>query len=343
MHDSGLEGADSASGSCNVEFSPERGSALRIGAYNNSAFSKEIFGLQLAWDSTSLGLMKECPRKYYYANVEGWAPRTKSVHLTFGLHYHSALERYDHAKAAGKTHREAQLLALDHALNATWDPIKKRPWISDDSNKNRLTLIRSIIWYLEQFADDPLKTVILDNGKPAVKLSFRFEMGLTSQTNESFILCGHFDRLVEWEGDHYILDRKTSKSQINSDFFDKFSPDNQMSTYAFAGKVVYKVPVKGIIIDGAQIAVTFTRFQRGQVHRSEDQLEEWFEGVKWTLFHAQQYAEAQYWPMNEKACGNYGGCAFRSICSRRPAMRQEWLKAGYYLRQWNPLEVRGDI
>ena len=33
----------------------------------NSSFSTEIPNLQLAWDSTSLGLLKECPRKYYPA------------------------------------------------------------------------------------------------------------------------------------------------------------------------------------------------------------------------------------------------------------------------------------
>ena len=58
----------------------------------NSAFSKSLPGLQIAWDSTSLGTLKECPRKYQYSIMLGKQPREISVHLTFGLYYHAALE-----------------------------------------------------------------------------------------------------------------------------------------------------------------------------------------------------------------------------------------------------------
>jgi hypothetical protein len=53
--------------------------------------------LQFAWDSTSLGYLKECPRKYYYTMIEGWRGRGESVHLRFGQEYHAALEHYDRA------------------------------------------------------------------------------------------------------------------------------------------------------------------------------------------------------------------------------------------------------
>jgi hypothetical protein len=38
------------------------------------AFSPSIPGLQFAFDSVSLGLLKECPRKYQYTILEGWIP-----------------------------------------------------------------------------------------------------------------------------------------------------------------------------------------------------------------------------------------------------------------------------
>src|SRR5690606_32074132 len=157
-----------------------------INAENNSAFSKEIPFLQIGWDSTSLGLLKECPRKYYYNMVLGRQSRGDNVHLTFGGHYHKALEIYDHMKSAGADHEEATDYALRYCLEATTERIGAtdenpkgtgwRPWVSDDSNKNRFTLTRSVLWYLEHFRDDPLKTIQLANGKPAVELSFRFEI-----------------------------------------------------------------------------------------------------------------------------------------------------------------------
>ncbi len=80
---------------------------------------------QVAWDSTSLGLLKECPRKYQLTILHGWRPRWESVHLTFGLLYHSGLEGYDHfAASIGKLegnltddeHDEGTLRAVRRAV-----------------------------------------------------------------------------------------------------------------------------------------------------------------------------------------------------------------------------------
>lgn len=298
---------------------------------------------QLFWDSTSIGALKTCPRYYQLSILEGWQPRETSVHLVFGIHFHSALEYYDHLRFGGMEYEPALREVVRKVLTITWDAKKNRPWFSDDPNKNRLTLLRSVVWYLDQFRDDPIETIRLANGKPAVELSFRFDSGYTSARGESIMLCGHMDRLATFNGKPYVLDRKTTKSTINQSFFDKFSPDNQMTLYALAGKIVYEIPVEGIIVDGAQIAQTFTRFQRGHVPRSEPILEEWYYDFGQYLAMAETYATNNYWPMNEKSCGNYGGCPFRKICSMSPASRSTWLKADYHKRIWDPTVVRGDI
>ena len=56
---------------------------------------------------------------------------------------------------------------------------------------------------------------------------------------------------------------------------------------------------------------------------------------------AQSFALNDYWPKNDKSCGNYGGCPFQVICSRDPKVRSEFIKhEGFYKRHWNPLENR---
>lgn len=229
----------------------------------NSSFSTKAPGLQIAWDSTSIGRLKTCPRYYQYTMVRGFNSLTDNPHLIFGQIYHAALEGYDKAKFAGASHAEAMRASVLFALKATWNPLTKRPWTSNDPNKNRVTLLRSIIWYLDHFEDDAMVTVRLQNGKPAVELSFRFEAeGIKNNlTDEPFVLCGHLDRLGTIGDLTYISDRKTTKSTLNEDYFDQYTPDNQFSLYAMAGKIVYNTPVKGIIVDAAQVAVTFTRFQ----------------------------------------------------------------------------------
>lgn len=265
---------------------------------------------QFAWDSTSLGLLKECPRKYYYTIIEGWRWRGESVHLRFGILYHAALELYDRARAEGESHESALYTAVERTLRDTWD--NGAPWSPEHSSKNRFTLIRSIIYYLDEFRDDAAQTVILANGKPAVELSFQFNVG------EGVLLCGHLDRLVNFQGDVFVMDRKTTGHTITQQYFAQYSPHNQMSLYTLGGQIVYYVPVRGVIIDAAQIAVGFTRFQRGMTYRTSAQLDEWladfhiWRGIAWT------FAEKGNWPMNDKSCFNYGGCPFMSVCSRDP-------------------------
>ena len=41
-----------------------------------------------------------------------------------------------------------------------------------DTSRTKETLVRSVVWYLDEYKDDPLKTAMLPDGKPAVELSF---------------------------------------------------------------------------------------------------------------------------------------------------------------------------
>jgi hypothetical protein len=61
--------------------------------------------VQFAWDSTSLGWLKTCPRLYQYSMIEGWRSSAKSVHLEFGGLYHSGLEMYDKQRSLGRVPR----------------------------------------------------------------------------------------------------------------------------------------------------------------------------------------------------------------------------------------------
>jgi hypothetical protein len=291
--------------------------------------------IQYAWDSTSLGYLKECPRKYQLTMIEGWRSRGESVHLTFGIHFHKALENYDLFRAYGLDHEEAISWVVHYLFNAT------HGWDSDHHAKNRETLFRSIIWYLETYSDDPAKTLILSNGKPAVELSFRFETEVVVPgSRDHYILSGHMDRLVDFGGTRYVMDRKTTGGGIGTYFFDNFSPDNQMTLYTIASQIVYNMPVAGVMIDAAQVLVGHTAFGRGITMRSAGQLDEWMKDFEVWMATAHAYAVRGHWPMNEKSCGNYGGCTFRGICNKDPAVRDAFLRTDFEKRFWNPLEER---
>jgi len=295
--------------------------------------------IQYAFDSTSLGWYKECPRKYEYSMLRGYTTKTEQVNLLFGIWFHSALERYYKLRAQALPHEESLEEVTYLALCETWysRPAKAYdgPWQSDHATKTRDTLIRSIIWYLDEWGpSDPCKTVILENGKPAVELSFSFDIG------NNLLLSGHLDRLVSFAGDYFVLDHKTSSSTITGYYFDQYKPDNQMSLYTLATQVIYNTPVKGVMIDATQVAVGFSKTTRGFTYRTPAELEEWLEDTRDTIADIHRDAERGYFRMNDRSCHKYGGCPFRKVCGSDPSVREMLLKSEYTIKHWNPLESR---
>lgn len=290
--------------------------------------------VQFAWDSTSLGYLKECPRKYQLTMIEGWRRKDESVHLEFGIQYHKALENFDIFRTHGLDHEEALLWVVHFLLNATDE------WPYDHPSKTRETLVRSVIWYIEGYKDDVAKTLLLSDGSPAVELSFRFALDFEAAPGVPFLLSGHMDRLVEFGDNHFVMDRKTTGMSLSTFYFNQFNPDNQMTLYTTASKVVYGMPVSGVMIDAAQIAVGFTRFERGITLRTAGQLDEWMLDLEVWLSAAKTYARIDHWPMNEKSCNNYGGCVFKDICNKDPQVREMYLRTDFEKRFWNPLETR---
>ena len=100
------------------------------------------------------------------------------------------------------------------------------------------------------------------------------DSGITGDKYEQgqpYLLCGHLDRVVNYFDDLFVMDRKTSTSTLSSYFFQQFDPNNQMSLYSLAGQVVLNSPVKGVIIDAAQVLMDSSRFVRHITYRTPDQ------------------------------------------------------------------------
>lgn len=123
-------------------------------------------GLRWVYDSTSLRLLQGCLRKANWVLNDGWTEAERPIALAWGIHFHTCMEVFHKCLSHGldyelATHRVARLAAL---LGETL--------MSLDTSRTKETLIRSVVWYLDQYRDDPLQTAILPDGKPAVELSF---------------------------------------------------------------------------------------------------------------------------------------------------------------------------
>ena len=300
--------------------------------------------IQYAFDSTSLGYLKRCPRLYYYTIICGWTSAEDNVDLRFGIEYHRALQEYDIHKAGGLKHDDAVRRTLRGLLT------RNHEWPFDHKFKTKEALIRTTLWYLEKFRDDPAKTYIMENGKPAVELSFRFELdwgpynSVASGAPQPYVLAGHLDRVVIFNDEHFVMDRKTTTKTLSDYYFAQFEPDNQMTLYSLAAKVILEAPIKGVIIDAAQVMTESSRFVRNFTYRTDTQLDEWVNDLEHWFSFAEYYAEQDYWPQNDTACDKYGGCRFRQVCSKAPQVREQFLNAKFVQlpkeERWNPLKPR---
>ncbi len=302
--------------------------------------SSFLNGVQVVWDATSISLAEACLRKYQYRLIDGWAPKRASVHLRFGGHYATALEHYyKHIQVEGMDKHEAMRAVVREALEATWDRTEEdqvgKAWQSDDPNKTRETLIRSIIWYLAEFEDEDIRVVSRSDGVPMVEYSFMLPV------DNDIIFSGHLDRVVNYSGDNYVMDQKTAKATLSSYYFDKYDLSTQMSMYTFAGQAILSTPIKGVIIDAAQIAVGFTKFARGYTFRTEAQLSEWYNDSLFWIAQAQQATRDGYFPMNRSSCDMYGGCEFANVCKRNASVRPMFLEGDFIKGEpWNPAARR---
>lgn len=308
-------------------------------------FCKTSPRCQRAWDGTSLDNLV-CKRKYQYSILDGWR---KAKHLfEFGGAYHDAHEWFaKHVEELGfeTCLRETVRFALNRSAHwETEEYLESDPKGSSDKARSRFGLIRAIVWYYTHYGEEYIPPPLtLPNGEPAVEVSFRIPLAdCINPDGEPYLLVGHLDKLCEFMGQNMVQEYKHTVSTITSEYYWKrYSPNTQVSTYIL-GTVISlpDIPARSVLLDATQVAVGFARFDRQFVSRTKAQTDEHLVNLQAHIKEAEKCAEENYWPMNEAACGLYGGCDYQGVCKRDPAMREQILEANFTRQLWNPLDIR---
>lgn len=318
--------------------------------------------IQFAWDSVSLSTLLECPQRYKLRIIEGWrskAPGT-AIALSFGILVHTGVEEYHRAKARGLNHQDAVHHSLkmvmqksEHGVTLysrlpTHEDIEEQKGEAEDDEdeggslrnakvRTRYHLWRALVWYFEQYRNDPVEVVQLAEGKPAVEYSFRVGVGKTLSDGTEILLAGHLDKLVRFNGSLFVSDVKTTKS-ISRYFFAAFDLSHQMTGYTLGGKLAFEEPVQGVMIDAIALQVGGAKFSRGFTNRTESQLKEYVDLLGYVGRMAEYYYHNNYYPLNTAACMF---CEFKEVCRQPPELRHGYLN--FLFKQdeaWNPLKSR---
>lgn len=327
--------------------------------------------IQYAWDSTSLTKAMECPYRYKLEIIDGWvskAPDT-AVALAFGILLHYGVEQYHRLRVAGLAFDEAVATALK--LVSTYrDPraepgspglleqlptdddigvLKQEDADDEESDgfdlrnskvRTRYHLFRALVWYFDHYRQDAMHVVTLDNGEAAVEHTIRVPTGEALSDGTQIVWSGHLDHLVEFNGQLFVKDLKTTKS-ITRTYKKGFDISHQMSGYTLAGQIAFKEPVAGVYIDAVQLQVGGVKFNRFPTHRSKSQLAEFIRVQKYYADQAEMWYMQDFYPQNTSACFL---CPLKEVCAQPPEFRKGFLQTYYkqqpFERRWNPLAIR---
>jgi hypothetical protein len=302
--------------------------------------------LQWAWDSVSLGLFKQCAHKYYLTLIEGWHLHPQPVALQFGIYFHKCMETRLRLLARGMDPHEVQLRTVRLALllGESLQPGR--------TERTKETLARAVSWYCEQFNDDAMRVTTRPNGEPTVEYSFIIPLaddkGPFQVDGHQMYMCGHLDAYVEFLGDYWVCDYKTSKGTLDDNFFADFSNSYQQKGYMAAAHTLASTPSsaipappKGVIITGIELGVNYNRFARQQVTWTTMQLNDYLTDLKVLIESAALFADRGRWPHNETQCvGRYGKCPFFDVCAATPPARQRLLESSFRKSVWDPAASR---
>lgn len=212
----------------------------------------------------------------------------------------------------------------------------------DNQIKNRLTLIRALVWYIEDQPEeltDGLYPFTFPDGTPAVELSGRLPTPWTTPAGEPYILAFHLDYIGKFGEELFITDNKTTSHALNAAFWQGYSPSMQLDNYDLFGSLLFPdLPIRGVMLDAIQVSANSVRFGRHPFYKTESQREEQWKLIEWWIKQAERYAEEGFWPMNKRNCWQ---CMFKGVCSKPPEERAKWLAADFVKREpWNPLKER---
>jgi len=245
--------------------------------------------------------------------------------INFGKFYHESLEVFDRIVLAGFEPEHAQIRTINAALDISAD------WDSLDTARTRKTLVRAASWYCDNYiAGDYMKPINLPDGSAALEVAFNIPLAESSETGEPFRLRGFLDGLVTFGSEHWVRERKTTKTTLSSFFWKRYEPNVQISTYNMAAPFVFpEFKIKGVVVEACQTAVGFARYGRQMFQSNQDLRDEFLEEVVWWVKQAEACALEEFWPKNEASCMLYGGCQFRDVCLRSPLMREPYLNGNF--------------
>ena len=257
-------------------------------------------------DSTKLRSWLTCRKHYELRHLRHLVPIVVSAPLSFGKAWHTIAEML----AKGKTTEEVITNYKTIYTNETKDELRT-------VNKG----VELINLYTRKYKIEPFE--YLHTETP-------FAMPL----QDDIVLCGKEDAIVEWNGEIYVFERKTT-SRLGITFFKKFRQDYQIDIYCLACRELVG-SCAGAIIDAVRVCkpkakmdVDLVRDIVGRTDRDLDTAKGEIISIVKDMRRGEIYK-------NKMSCYTWGGCEFLPICEshENPKVIRDFYKQSV----WNPVK-----
>lgn len=305
-------------------------------------------------DSTKYNCFISCPRRLFFEYILGW--RRASNHLTFGHAWHEGMEEIVKAKdpRAKEVIQRAYLRFLSDYRKTYSEEEDEHYW-----PKTPTKALYSYITYADKYHPDYNMNVKIVNSKPMTEIA-----GSVYLTDEHLI---HFrmDAICDTDRGITALEHKTGTSTYM--WADQWELHMQILTYYYALFCLYPLgSVSGVTVNGVffkkikydefkekrEGISRYFDFMRVPIYRQPHQLEAWL----WNTVHFLDQIKYNYdllsqcskddkilkaFPMNFKACSDWGGCDYKNFCLSwdNPLKYTDKVPLGFEESHWNPMEV----
>lgn len=284
-------------------------------------------------DSSIMGVYKSCPQKVYKEYIANWKSKGPSIHLHAGGAFARGME-------VARLSFYVDGLSADAAVAAGRDALAEFYGDFDAGShaKSLSGMIKAFDFY---FANYPLAQdhppIILPGGRKGIEFSFAEPLPiLHPETGNPLIYCGRMDAILSAFGGQFICDEKTTTS-LGPTWGKQWDLRAQFTGYVWGcGKA--GIHIDGALIRGVSILKTKNETQQAISYRPEFHVERWYEELLEWVEEMIGCWKKDKWRHNlDHACADYGGCAFRQVCTYKEEAAVSHLETFFERRFWNPL------
>jgi hypothetical protein len=284
------------------------------------------------FDSSMIATYKTCPALANYTYVQNWKPKETSVHLHAGAAFAKGLEvAREEFYVNGRDSSQAIASGLGALMRHYGD------YDAGESPKSLARMMGAFEFYFDNYplSHDDQQPITLASGRRGIEFSFAEPLPLLHpQTAEPLLYCGRMDAILNYAGGVYICDEKTT-TQLGPTWARQWDLRAQFTGYAWACHRA-GIRVDGAIVRGVSILKSRYDTAMAVMQRPEWQITRWYEELlMWIERWMEDWKRGKYLHNFDHACGDYGGCAFRSACLSQD--EKPWLETYFERRYWDPI------